>query len=132
MASFAEIAARPTREGWICDTPATLDDALERMLVATREAIRLANLGYRWNRRFWQRSPGNWEERHIERLGERRRNAIRIAEYAGGELTPLWDQYSRALSPLAEIGVVCVEGYIGPAGGEADACPVPYARWISC
>ena len=132
MASFAEIAARPTRAGWICDTPATLDDALERMLLAAREAIRVANLSYRWNRRCWERSPGNWEERHIERLGERRRHAIRIAEYADAELTPLWDQYSRALSPLAEIGVVCVVGYIGPAGGEAGAHPVLYARWISC
>jgi len=65
-------------------------------------------------------------------LGERRRHAIRIAEYADAELTPLWDQYSRALSPLAEIGVVCVVGYIGPAGGEAGAHPVLYARWISC
>ena len=115
----------------MCDTPATLDDALERMLVATREAIRLAHLGYRWNRRFWERSPGNWEERPIERLGERRRHAIRIAEYADGELAPLWD-HSRALSPLAEIGMVCVAGYIGPAGGDAGARPVPFACWISC
>ena len=126
MTAFAEIATRPSREGWVCDLPATLDDALERMLVATREAIRLATVGYRFTRRFgW---TTRWQERHVERLDDRRKTAIRIADYADWELAPLWDHWSRALPPLIELGAVCAACPIIPAGsGEINVHPLPYS-----
>ena len=86
----------------LCDLPGTLDDALERMLVAACEANRLARLEYRWVERFrlWER----WSPELAAKgraLAERRRDAIRIAEDADWELGPLWNCWSRALPPIS-------------------------------
>ena len=131
MTSFAEIAFRPSREGWICDTPATLDNAFERWLVAAREANRIADVLIRWNLRFrvWERGCSERATMHARALVERRRDAIRIAEYAARELGPLWDQYSRLLGPLTEAGKTWVACYIGPAGSAIAAWPMLYGCW---
>jgi len=60
---------------------------------------------------------------HARALEERRRDAIRIAEYAAWELGPLWDQYSGLLEPLTETGRACAACYIGPAGSTIAAWP---------
>ena len=131
MTSFAEIALRPSREGWICDTPATLDDALERWLVAVREANRIADVLIRWNLRFrvWERGGSERATTHARALEERRRGAIRIAEYAAWGLGPLWDRYSSLLEPLTEAGRAWVACYIGPAGSTIAAWPMLYGCW---
>jgi hypothetical protein len=101
VTAFADIAAY-TRAGWVCDLPATLDDVLERMLVAACEANRLARLEYRWVERFrlWERGSPELAAKG-RALAERRRDAVRIAEDADWELGPLWNRWSRALPPIS-------------------------------
>ena len=126
MTAFADIAAY-TRAGWVCDLPATLDDALARMLVAACEANRLARLEYRWVERFrlWER----WSPELAAKgraLAERRRDAIRIAEDADWELGPLWNCWSRALPPRTDLMAVHTVSYIGPCG---EACGTVVVAW---
>jgi hypothetical protein len=111
-----------------CDRLVTLDDALYRTLIATREANHIADVLFRWNVRFriFERKPGEYSIGHVRALEEYRKKAIAVAEDAGVVLAPLWDCYSRLLEPpLAAIGAVASDGYIGPAGGSIEARPLP-------